>query len=54
MGIFNIATVVTPDQNLNQVRTAMSHELGFQITKEQAIERMCTIYMKEYGAGLIV
>jgi len=28
--------------------------LGFQITKEQAIERMCTIYMKEYEAGLIV
>tara|TARA_R110000787_G_scaffold12727_3_gene40890 strand:+ start:1137 stop:1310 length:174 start_codon:yes stop_codon:yes gene_type:complete len=47
MGIFNITSIVTPDQFISEVRTHMSTELGFTLTKEQAVERLCTIYLNE-------
>ena len=48
MGIFNTPPkIIFSDQHVHQVRHAMSEELGFQLTKEQAIERMCTLYMNE-------
>ena len=48
MGVFNtLPKIITPDQHIHQVRHAMSEELGFQLTKEQAVERLCTLYMNE-------
>jgi hypothetical protein len=47
MGIFNITSITTPDQFISEVRTHMSTELGFTLTKEQAVERLCTIYLNE-------
>ena len=48
MGIFNTPPkIIFSWQRVHQVRHAMSEELGFQLTKEQAIERLCTLYMNE-------
>lgn len=48
MGVFNIPPKsIFSDQHVHQVRHAMSEELGFQLTKEQAVERLCTLYMNE-------
>jgi hypothetical protein len=52
MGIFtdqkpNTAAKKTTTQLVNDVRAAMSSELGFTLQADQAVERLCTIYLKE-------
>ena len=37
----------TTTQLVNDVRAAMSSELGFTLQADQAVERLCTIYLKE-------
>lgn len=34
-------------QLVNKVRDAMSDELGFTLNADQAVERLCTIYLNE-------
>ena len=52
MGIFtdqkpNTAAKKTTSQLVDDVRPAMSAELGFTLQSDQAVERLCTIYLKE-------
>jgi hypothetical protein len=47
MGIFNVEIKSTPDARVQEVRTMMSEQLGFNLTKEQAVERLCNLYLAE-------
>lgn len=52
MGIFTDQKAAAPakktaQQLVNDVREAMSAELGFTLQSDQAVERLCTIYLKE-------
>lgn len=37
----------TTSQLVDDVRDAMSKELGFTLNSDQAVERLCRIYLKE-------
>jgi hypothetical protein len=58
MGIFNNETtrrvvsettrpMKTTQQRVHEVRTIMSKELGMTLTPEQAVERLCNIFLAE-------
>ena len=51
MGIFSNTETTRPmkttHQREHEVRTIMSKELGMTLTPEQAIERLCNIFLAE-------
>ncbi len=52
MGIFtdqkpSKAAKKTTSQLVDDVRAAMSTELGFTLQSDQVVERLCTIYLNE-------
>jgi hypothetical protein len=49
MGIFNTETTPqkTTHQLVKEVRVVMSKEIGVTLTTDQAIERLCNIFLTE-------